>query len=157
MMLLNRTLPAILCLAFAVSAFGDAIPVPRWQEPPAVYPGKHQWGIRSQKVPLASLPELLPYKEQLADMQEVLVIKGFLPGGTGKQEGLQPGDILLRIAGKPAVGVSGFPTQVNVREYDRDYHEEMLPVTVWQKRDGKGEIREMELKYGRYYGTERIE
>lgn len=140
-------------LALGLSALTAAEPLPEWKEPPASYPGKRQWAIRTEKIPVASIAELANFKQELEGINDVLRIKGMLPGATGEGD-IQEGDILIKISGKPATELNGFPTAVNVREYDMDFHEELLPVQIWRGNGDKGEILDLNVKYGRYYNTQ---
>lgn len=142
-------------LTLGISALSAGEPLPEWHEPLPSYPGKRQWSIRTEKLPVTAVPELAEFKEQLGEINDVLKITGMLPGATGEGD-VHEGDILLRISGKPATELNGFPTAVNVREYDMDFHEELLPVQIWRGNEGNGEILDLNLKYGRYYNTEYV-
>lgn len=142
-------------LALSISALLGAEPLPQWQEPPQTYPGKRQWAIRTEKLAVAAVPELAKFQQELSGINDVLRITGMLPGATGEGD-IQEGDILIKISGQPATELNGFPTAVNVREYDMDFHEELLPVQIWRPGEDGGELLDLNLKYGRYYNTKYV-
>ncbi len=143
-MTLHRLLLAFACLLLSVHPLAAQFQkgrLPAWKEAPADYKGKYQWGVRGVMKPADQFPELAPFLKELPGNPKVVKVTGIILGGTGAEDGLQPGDIILAVNGRPA--------SAPMKE------EEDLLLKLWRPDGGKGKILELRTHLGHYYHTMR--
>lgn len=115
------------------------------------FSGKIMWGLATRTIAADTIPELAGEP----GLDKVWEIKFIPPGSTGEKEGLQPGDLLLKIDGQ-AVDRYGI-TNASGRRGGGLAAGDMLPVLVLKRRNGTATVEEMQLEVQRYFGTEKTE